>query len=108
MEMFLEIGRRHPNLPIILGHGLGKEGVELAKQRRNFYLELSGTYPDRGDVHRAIDGVGKERVVFGTDLDLIVPAFAMGIYYEADLSAEEDRLIMAENARRILDLPGTI
>ena len=108
MEMFLEIGRRHPNLPIILGHGLGKEGVELAKQRRNFYLELSGTYPDRGDVRRAIDGGGKERVVFGTDLDLIVPAFAMGIYYEADLSAEEDRLIMAENARRILDLPGTI
>ncbi len=107
LEMFLEIGRRHPDLPVILGHGLGKEGIELARQRPNFYLELSGTYPDRGDVRRAIDAVGKEQVVFGTDLDLIVPAFALGIYYEADLSAEEDRLIMAENARRILRLPGT-
>ena len=106
LDMFLEIGDRHPDLPIILGHGLGKEGVELARQRPSFYLELSGTYPDREDVRRAIDGVGKEQVVFGTDLDLIVPAFALGIYFEADLSAEEDRLIMAENARRILDLPG--
>ena len=106
--MFLEIGRRHPDLPIFLGHGLGKEGIELARQRTNFYLELSGTYPDRGDVRRAIDAVGKEQVVLGTDLDLIVPAFALEIYYEADLSAEEDRLIMAENARRILDLPGTV
>ena len=67
----------------------------------------SGMYPDHGDVRRAIDAVGKEQVVFGTDLDLIVTTFALGIYYEADLSAEENSLIMTENTRRILDLPGT-
>ena len=83
---------------------------ERRRRARQTTVELLsgaiGTYPDRGDVRRAIDGLARSWVVFGTDLDLIVPAFALGIYYEADLSAEEDRLIMAENARRILDLPG--
>ena len=58
-------------------------------------------------LRRAIDTVGADRIVFGTDMDLIVPAFALGIYQDADLSPEEDRLIMAENARRILRMPRT-
>ena len=106
IAMFLEVGRRHPDLPIILGHGLGEDGVRLAQQTRNIYLELSGSYPERDALRKAIDGAGKERVVFGTDLDLISPAFALGVYYEADMSTEEERLVMAENARRILRLPG--
>lgn len=64
----------------------------------------SSSYAGRGNVRRTIDAVSKERIVFGTDLDLIVPAFALGIYYEADLSPKEYRLIMAEKSRRILKL----
>ena len=107
IEMFLEVGRRHPDLPIILGHGMGEDGVRLAQRTKNVYLDLSGTYPEGNPVRAAIDGAGKDRVVFGTDLDLITPAFAMGVYYEAGMSEEEERLVMAENARRIHPIPGT-
>lgn len=105
LEMLREVGRRHPDLPVIVGHGLGEDGIRLAADTPNIYLELSGTYPYRDVLRRAIDAVGADRVVFGTDMDLILPAFALGIYYEADLSPEEERLIMAENARRILRMP---
>ncbi len=105
LAMLRDVGRRHPDLPIIIGHGLGEDGIRLAADTPNVYLELSGTYPYRGVLRRAIDTVGADRIVFGTDMDLILPAFALGIYHEADLSPEEDRLIMAENARRILRMP---
>ena len=105
LAMFREIGRRHPDLPVIIGHGLGEDGIQLAADTPNVYLELSGSYPNRSGLRRAIDTVGADRIVFGTDMDLIVPAFALGIYHDADLSPEEDRLLMAENARRILRMP---
>ena len=56
-------------------------------------------------VRRAIDRVGTDRIVFGTDLDVIVPAYGLGIYYEANLTIKEDQKIMSENARRILRMP---
>ena len=105
LAMFREVGRRHPDLPVIIGHGLGEDGIRLAADTPNVYLEMSGSYPYRGALRRAIDTVGADRIVFGTDMDLIVPAFALGIYHDADLSPDEDRLIMAENARRILRMP---
>ena len=105
VAMLLEIGQRHPNLPIILGHGMGEDGIELAQKTQNIYIELSGSYPEAGAVRRAIDRAGTNRIVFGSDQDVIVPAFALGIYYEANLNPVEDRKIMAENARRILRMP---
>ena len=107
VAMLLEVGQRHPDLPIILGHGMGEDGIELAKKTKNIYLELSGSYPEAGAVRRAIDRVGANRIVFGSDQDVIVPAFGLGIYYEANLSPEEDQKIMAKNARRILRMPKT-
>ena len=105
LEMLREVGRRHPDLPVILGHGMGEDGIRLAVDTPNIYLELSGSYPYRDVLRRAIDTVGADRVVFGTDMDLILPSFALGIYYEAGLSPEEDRLIMAKTARGILRMP---
>ena len=47
--------------------------------------------------------MGAERVVFGTDLDLISPAFVLGSVWEAELSAAEERLVLRENALRLLN-----
>ncbi len=104
--MFVEADRRHPDLPIIIGHGMGEDGLRLAKQTGNIYLEFSGSYPERDAIRKAIDQIGPERVVFGTDLDMITPAFALGVYSEADMTTYEERLVMAENSRRILRLPS--
>ena len=84
---------------------MGEDGIELVKKTNNIYLELSGSFPEAGAVRRAIDRVGADRIVFGSDLDVIVPAYGLGIYYEANLSPQEDQKIMAKNARRILRMP---
>ncbi len=103
--LFLEVNRRFPDLPVIIGHGLGEDGISLARRTKNIYLEFSGSYPEPGALRKAIDAVGKDRVVFGSDMDLIAASFALGVYYEADMTPEEERLVMADNARRILRLP---
>ena len=105
LDMLVEVDRRHPELPIIVGHGMGEDGVWLAKRTRSVYLELAGSYPELGAIRRTIDEVGKERVVFGSDLDFIDPAYALGVYAAADMTPDEERAVMAENARRILRLP---
>ena len=105
LDMLVEVDRRHPELALIMGHGMGDDGIWVAQRTKSVYVEQSGTYPERGFVRKAIDGAGKERVVFGSDLDLIKPAYALGVYAAAEMSAEEERLVMAENARRILRLP---
>ena len=89
----------------MIGHGLGEDGLLIAKGTPNVHLELSGTYPERDAIRKAIDELGPERVVYGTDMDLISPAFGLGVYHEAHMTAEEERLVMAGNARRIMKLP---
>ena len=105
IAMFFEVGRRHPDLQVIIGHGMGEDGVTVAGQNRNFYLEHSGSYPERDTLRKAIDTLGADKVVYGTDLDLILPAFCLGTYYSANMTPAEESLIMAENARRIMRLP---
>ena len=47
---------------------------------------VTGSFPEEGAVRRTIDRVGGDRIVFGADLDVIVPTYGLGIYYESNLS----------------------
>ena len=105
VEMFRRVDELFPDTPVILGHGYGLEGLELAKKCKNFYLDLCTSYPEQNVYRRAVDMVGAERVVFGSDLEMISPAFVLGSVWEADLDEHEHRMIMRENACRILKLP---
>ena len=68
------------------------------------HLELCTSYPEQNVYRRAIDAVGAERVLFGTDLEMISPAFVYGSIWEAGLSDGEARLVFRDNARRLLGL----
>ena len=105
VQMFRRIDELFPEMPVIIGHGHGMEGLELAKTCKNIYLELCTSYPEQNIFRRAIDEVGAERIVFGTDLEMISPAFVLGSLWEAQASEQEQRLILRENACRILNLP---
>jgi len=102
LAMFRQLDREMPELPIVIGHGFGLDGLELAAGSRNIHLELCTTYPEQNVYRSALDAVGAEHVVFGTDLDLISPAFVLGSLWEAELSAAEERLVLRENALRLL------
>ena len=105
LAMFRRLDRELPELPIVIGHGFGLDGLELAASSRSIYLELCTTYPEQNVFRRAIEAIGAERVVFGTDLDLISPAFVLGSVWEAGMTDEEERLVFRDNALRLLAAP---
>jgi len=53
-------------------------------------------------VRRAIEIAGIERIVFGSDMDLLSPAFTLGMFEDAALSPEEAGPAFSGNAKRIL------
>jgi len=106
VEMFRRIAERFTDVPIIIGHGHGLEGLQLARSCTNVYLELCTSYPEQNVYRRAVDAVGADRILFGTDLEMISPAFVLGSLWEAQLDDRELRQILRDNALRILKLPG--
>lgn len=79
--------------------------IEVAAKHKNMYLV--GSSVDYPYVLKAIRTLGAERVLFGSDMPFnVMEADAAG--YRAFLSAycteEESRLVMGENAARLLNL----
>ncbi|MBQ3235137.1 MAG: amidohydrolase [Clostridia bacterium] len=102
--------QNHPNL-IIVGAHPGEHTAfyrhaERAKKNKNYYVDLSG-----GGIHRygatreLIDLIGAEKVIFGSDYAICnLQSYVDGVVRDRLLSNEEKRLILAENAKRILKL----
>jgi predicted TIM-barrel fold metal-dependent hydrolase len=54
---------------------------------------------------RAVDLVGADRILFGSDFPLLSQGDSLAQVREAGLNEEEQRLILGENARRLLRIP---
>lgn len=106
--------RRHPRVPVVLGHaGLHdtwREAVAAVNDTANLYICLCGVPPYAG--HRIIAQCPPDRVVFGSDAglsDQVGQAYAVARVRELDgweLSDDERSTILHENPRRILGWPA--
>lgn len=100
----LPAARAHSQVPFILGHMGGDawwEGARVGKEAPNLYLELCSSYTDPEKVRAAIEAVGPERVLFGTDATLFTASHMVGAMADMGLTEAEMRLIMGENTRRL-------
>jgi predicted TIM-barrel fold metal-dependent hydrolase len=102
-----KIGRladEFPELPIIMGHG-GADGwrdaIAVLKNTRRTYTEFCNSMSDPAKLRTTIDQVGADRVLFGTDAGLFDPAYCTGMYEEADLTDEEQKAILHDNAVKL-------
>ena len=86
------------------GAGDWVSGIRLAKLRDNIILDTTGTVTDSGMVEEAVDGVGPERVVYGSDMPLLDPVSQLAKVRTADIDEESKRLILGQNITRILKL----
>lgn len=86
---------------VVAGH-MGGPDWRLApaavERSDRLWLEPCYSRPDAGRVRWVLDRVGPRRMLFGTDSTLIDPGVAIGSMKAAGLSADEERLIMYENA----------
>ncbi|MFH1737820.1 MAG: amidohydrolase family protein [bacterium] len=108
-EMFVPLTGRFPHVPIIIGHSGGTyaghtQTVELAKKYPNFYLDLTNSLRYLRRIPRIIEGVGADHVLFGSDMPFLSLPSGLGAVLYADISAEDRRLVLGENARRLLAL----
>ena len=101
--------RRFPNARFVAAHSgntppARKLAIAAARELPNYYLETASTYRTPGVTEELVAGAGAERVVFGSDTPLMDPRPQIGKIITADISDAAKRLILGENARRLLDL----
>ena len=100
----------YPDLNIIVAHSFGSNypaAVELAIAHPNIYLDFCCSHAGRGKVRYALDRCGAGQIVFGSDMDLLDPAFTMSVFEGAKLSEEERRAVYHDNGARLLGIAGT-
>ena len=95
-----------PGATIILGHMGGyfhaDEAIEVAERHPNLVLETSAMpYPAK--IREAVARLGPERVLYASDGPACSPRLEVEKVRLAGLDPEAERLVLGENAARLLD-----
>jgi predicted TIM-barrel fold metal-dependent hydrolase len=100
------LARRFPNVQVIMAHltGCGFRGVLEAKGIDNLVVDTSGGLPEANLVEYAVEHLGAEHVVYGSDLPIRETAVTLGRILGSQIGERAQRAILHENARRILKL----
>ena len=79
-----------------------RSGIAAASQSSNIFLEISGPL-DRAKIPAAIEGIGQNRVLFGSGMPQMDPAAALGLIDDSDIATEGRKRILQENAKRLFN-----
>jgi predicted TIM-barrel fold metal-dependent hydrolase len=106
----LEIGalaEAYPEVPVIMDH-MGyrnnvAEAIFAAKRTPNMYL-MTTAVMEPHYIREAVTALGADRVLFGSNGPAVRPATQIEVIRQAELSDEEERKVLGENAVRLLRL----
>lgn len=116
-KFFADILSDFPKLRLVLAHlGIGywDQTRKLAKRYKNVYFDCNAVYKpfpgehtlENGDFINLVREIGTDRIVFGSEYPMMAiyrPAVLQHII-DIDLTEEEKRMILGENAIRIYKL----
>ncbi|HIE08405.1 MAG TPA: metal-dependent hydrolase [Armatimonadetes bacterium] len=109
VDQVKKVATELPEMPIILGHMGGSfdwpAAARLAKEQRNVYLEPCGSILPPERIREAVEIAGERKVLFGSDLTLINPAFVLGNILASGLSEAELERVLYWNAKELFRLP---
>jgi len=101
-----QAARRCPDVTFILGHMGGyahvDEAIEVGELLANVVLETSA-FPYPGKVREAVERVGPDRVLFGSDGPACSPLLELEKVRLAGLSADSERRVLGDNVRELLE-----
>ncbi len=102
--------KRHPHLRIVAAHPGEYDSFSRHLQRfkmsENYYIDLSGYGIFRyGMLRHAIDVMGVERILFGSDYPTCAPGmYVGGVLYDFTVTDREKEKIFSGNAKALLGL----
>jgi hypothetical protein len=101
-----DLARRHPKTKIIMTHltGCGPRGVLDIRPCPNVYVDTSGSQPFSGVVEYAVEKLGAERVLYGSDTPIRDLACQLGRISGAKISRHARDLIFGLNAKELMGL----
>lgn len=86
-DALARVAAEYPAWNVIVAHGgpgtPSRQAASLVEQTRNVYVELSTSFPDMPAVREVVGRVGPQRLLFGSDMPLLDPAYVQGIYADA-------------------------
>jgi len=100
------LAARFPDVTLIAAHltPAGVRGVQDVLPFPNVHFDTSGAQPFAGVLEYAVERLGARRILYGSDVPGRDFSAQLGRVYGARLSDEDRRLILGDNARRILGL----
>ena len=106
LNLFEEVAKRFPDVPLLMGHVGGPMGawraIEIARECNNVYLDQTQSESVIGLYERLVREVGASRILFGTDVPFLDPYHKIGTLGLSKITFDEKKQIFSENARRLL------
>lgn len=107
VKEMLDTAAMFPQISFLLAHSGAsfkdaRKAIEVAKQRKNVYLEITLTAVTYGVIEFMVEELGADRVVFGTDQPLRDPIPQFGWLAYTRLSEKDKRKIFGENMEKII------
>lgn len=104
-----EIASRYPHANFVIGHAgntplARAQAIAAAQASPNVYPETCSTFRTPGVLEQLVNEAGADRVLYGSDLPLMDPRPQLGKIINAHISDAAKRLILGDNARRLLRL----
>jgi uncharacterized protein len=98
------LAARFPDVTIIMAHltAVGIRGVFDIQKLKNVYVDTSGAQPFSGAIEFAVDYLGADRILYGSDAHYRDFSAQLGRIYGANITDEEREKILYSNAKRIL------
>lgn len=108
-QMFGEIARRYPDLPIMIVHSgaltAAFDGaIRLANEYPNILLDISGSYITGAWIKKMVEEVGKDRIIFSSDIPFIDLRYSLGRVLYSGMSFDQQKAVLGENIARLLRL----
>jgi uncharacterized protein len=104
--MIAELGRRYPRTTFVFAHagGMWVKAFQAARPYPNLNFDVSGFDPERGIVEKAVEILGAERVLWGSDVPGRSYVAQLAKVKYAEIGEREKRLILSQNAIRLFGL----
>ncbi len=108
------LAKRFGGTKFIMGHmggtdssGTGRNwklAISTASEFSNIYLEICMTRLEAGKIEEAVDKVGSQQILYGSDMTLLNPAHTIGMVMSTEISKAEKERIFYINAKGLFKI----